>query len=164
MLADWLDNQGCLAISAHHYVDDVGGSPNSFMNDYLGVSSGSANHEYTQVTGVNSFSGLGPYNVNSPSDFRFSWLGAGANGELAFTDGATGTAVLSQTANFTSLYLGWPLEGLLDAQRHLVIGRIVDLCNLNGECRNEDDLAAHYPSWPQENSIDDLLNCLLNFR
>jgi len=104
--AIYLDNGGQLFLSSQDYYYDHG-SVTSFMADYLAVASvGSDAGNFTALSGVNEFAGLGPYPLSYPGTNYADTISPNGNGSLAFV-GNGGEGAGLYTGNTVFLPMMW---------------------------------------------------------
>jgi hypothetical protein len=110
-LSSWLDEGGCLFISSQDYAYDKGMT--SFMQNYLGVTSGSNDVGQVSVTGQGSvYGGLGPYTLSYPFPNYSDVTSPAGDAELAFSGNIGNAATDKATATYFTTFLSYPLEAI----------------------------------------------------
>jgi hypothetical protein len=112
MLADWLDQAGCLFVSSPDYLLARGYT--DFIQERLGVASFVEDAGQEEVTGAGSiFGGLGPYglsNVPGGNDYSDN-LSPDTSAEQAFDGGLFGPAGVNKDGGvYRTSFLGFQLE------------------------------------------------------
>ena len=133
-LADALSSGRCLLLSSQDYFFDRGLT--DFMTNFLGLADalGSDDGNYTSVSGSagSIFDGLGPYTLDYASvgitDFSDELVPAADAGQSLL--GNNGNVAAVQRAEFTSTYLGFPLEVLDATGREQIISTFLDQCRV----------------------------------
>ena len=131
-LANALGSGRCLLLSSQDYFFDRGLT--DFMTDFLGLgdSPGLDDGDYTAVSGSagSMFDGLGPYTLDYASvgitDFSDEMVPAADALQSLLGENDNGAAV--QRAQFTSTYLGFPLEVIDQAGREEILTAFFDQC------------------------------------
>ena len=133
-LATYLDNGGCLLISAQDYLWDRGGLgadvPTGFMTEYLGLGSGVSDVLPGEVAGSGpAFESLGPYSLVFPFANAADTLEPEAAGDVAFESDLGNTAVSKNGEGYKTAYLGFPFEALpTPPDRENVMRRFLSWC------------------------------------
>jgi len=138
LLGTWLDqNNGCLLVSSQDYFWDknVGGSPTTLMQNYLGVASATNDLNYSDVTGQGSvFGSLGSYAFLGSLPFT-NWsdqILPGAAAEKAFLGTSqVGAAVDKTNGSYHTSYWGFPLEFLPASDRQATMRRFLSWCGVD---------------------------------
>jgi hypothetical protein len=127
-LSSWLDGGGCLFISSQDYGWDK--DLTSFMQNYLGVTSGIDDVGQVSVNGEGSvYGGLGPYQLEYPFTDYSDALWAAADAELAFSGDIYGAATAKATATYFTTFLGYPFEAISDPEaRQNVLTAFFNAC------------------------------------
>ncbi len=125
-LSDWLSNNpGCFIISSQDYYWDRGLT--SFMTTYLGVVSAVSDISQTQVTGQ-----VGPfkdqtYTLSYPFTNYSDRLNAAPGAKVVFI-GNQGNAAVAKAGGDLTMYLGFPIEAMSQADAQFVIGAVLSKC------------------------------------
>jgi len=133
-LANALGSGRCLLLSSQDYFFDR--DLTAFMTDFLGLgdSPGTDDGDYTAVSGSTGsmFDGLGPYTLDYASvgitDFSDEMVPAADAQQSLLGENDNGAAV--QREQFTSTYLGFPLEVIDQAGREEILTAFLDQCEV----------------------------------
>lgn len=127
-LAQYLDDNKCLIISAQDYFARKGLTP--FMQNYLGLAAAVDDPGQTTVTGAGPFAGFGPYVLNysaySNTNYSDGYTPA-ADAGIAF-NGNAGAASVYKSSNYRTILFGFAIEGLPSAARQPVLERALSWC------------------------------------
>ena len=166
-LASYLDQGGCLWLSAQEYLYDRGGpthnEPNEFMRNYLGVGLGESDVDHTTVMGEGGvFGGLGNQNLTHSIPNQSDVLSPGKDGALAFSGDMGDAGVFKITKTYRTFYWGFSMTALTPAVREQALEAMLAACPLQFPpgCLNLDDLLEQASGWPNANSVLDLLSCM----
>jgi len=164
-LAGFLDGGGRLLISSQNYYQNMSlnDDPNGFMDMYLGLAGATVSVAYESVSGVGSLmGGLGPFDLVPGFTNRSDELIGKPDTEEIFEagDGATAGLLFDHTV-FTTVFLGFPLEGLSDQERLEIAPGLLSMLGIEvgNNCINESNVFAKLPFWPQTGVLD-LVTCL----
>lgn len=165
VLANYLDDGGCLILSAQDYLYDTlgfsGTTPNAFMEDYLGLTSPiDQDNGQTTASGQNAFAALGPYALSYGGITNYSDLIV-ANGTTASTafqgnDGAI--AVHNSTSEYETLFTAFPLAAIPSASD---LANVISVIAVN--CVSATDTCAADINGDSAVDISDLLILLSEF-
>ncbi len=133
-LSGFLNDGGCLLVSSQDYLLDRGPPPTPFMADFLGLGGASASDDgdYVTVSGApgSMYDGLGPYIL----DYVSAGL-SDVSDDMVPDSGAQLTMVGNNVngagvgrVNLNTLYLGFPLEALGQADREQLMQTFFDQC------------------------------------
>lgn len=127
-LASYLDGGGCFLISSQEYHFDWGLTP--FMATYLGVDSVTDDVSQSSVSGAGeAFAELGPYSFSNPSLFVVEDVVVpDETAVVAFTGDTESVGVAKETAAYRSVFLGFPLEGVVANGRVEILKTFFDWC------------------------------------
>jgi hypothetical protein len=127
-LSSWLDEGGCLFISSQDYAYDKGMT--SFMQNYLGVTSGSNDVGQVSVTGQGSvYGGLRPYTLSYPFANYSDITSPAGDAELAFSGNMGNAATDKATGTYFTTFLSYPFEAIPDlTDRQYVLTAFFNKC------------------------------------
>lgn len=126
-LASYLDDGGCLLMSAQDYLYDRGLT--AFASGYLGISTFTSDTAQSSVTGSNLFAGFGPFGLSYPYTNFSDTVNADGTATVCFTGNAGNAAVHKQVDGSVRVFLGFPLEAVPNAaDREAIIQAVLGAC------------------------------------
>jgi hypothetical protein len=118
-----------------------------FSQNYLHISSLNNDQKQTSVTGMNQFSGLGPYSLTYPFINYSDVVNPDGQGKVSFTGNKGNTAVSYDGTIFNTVFFGYPFESISSLpNRSGVMERIVDFF---GGCEQPVSVTIEPPSQVQ---------------
>lgn len=166
-LTEWLDNGGCLFISAQDYHYDRGLT--GFMSNYLGVASADDDEGQDTVTGAGSvFEGMGPYGLDYPVSNWSDIIVPDVDAELAFDGNEGDAAVNKDGGEYRTTFWGFPFEAVPTANDRIDLMQVIlDWCDGLIDCPADidgdgdvdtEDLLALLGAWGQQGGPADINN------
>ncbi|MCA9294651.1 MAG: S8 family serine peptidase, partial [Phycisphaerales bacterium] len=126
-LASYLDDGGCLLMSAQDYLYDRGLT--AFASGYLGISTFTSDTSQTSVTGADLFAGMGPLTLSYPYTNFSDTVNADGTAAVCFTGNAGNAGVRKQVDGSVRVFLGFPLEAVANAaDREAIIQTTLAAC------------------------------------
>jgi PKD repeat protein len=111
VIASYLDTGGSFFLSGQDYLYDMGLT--SFGTDYLHIGGYTEDEILNAVTGVNVYSGLGPYPLDyTPFENYSDVVHPDGQSLVAFTDPIGDAAISYDGPDFNTVFLGFSLEAI----------------------------------------------------
>jgi len=165
VLADWLDNAGCLMISSADYVLNSTDF-STFITERMGVDSASEDTGQNTVTGQGTvYAGLGPYSLSSLNpDYRDS-LTPDGTAELAFSGDLGDAAVAKDGGAYRTSFLGFGVESTGTSAKPEILNAFLTWCaglpdvdgDSDGWLNGVDCAPADPDAWTAPSPITDLM-------
>lgn len=169
-LGQFLDQGGCLLISAQDYLYDRGGPshnvPNQFMRQYLGVDSGISDVSQSTVSGNGAlFSGINSSLNHAGFPNQSDRLSPNSSALLAFSGDMGDAGVVHETADYKAYYFAFSLAQTSELARDQIIEAVVSACPVTfpSECVGMGDLLDRATGWPESTNLLELLSCFTKF-
>jgi hypothetical protein len=117
----YLDSGGNLLLSSQSYLAEM--NLTAFGQDYLHIGNFVNNAGQIDLVGANIFSGLGPFTLDAPFQAAADMVNPDGLGQVAFAGNTTNAAVSYTGSGLNTLFMGFALEGLPQADRSAVFER-----------------------------------------
>ncbi len=141
VLGNWLDggSSRCLFISGQDYLwSRLGGAAtqaNTFMINYLGLGSFTQETADTDIEGLNSMAGLGPYSLSFPfdnySDRLLTTLSSGALPSFLKSGGSEAVGIEMEAAGYSTMFWAFPFEAIPNSEdRKMAMLRVAQYCGV----------------------------------
>ena len=133
-LKSYLDNGGCLFVSAQEYFYKTRETITEFMNEYLGVEAVGNDEGDEKVSGEGAFANLGPYTLLMPESYG-DWsdhLTPTTSARLAFSydTSGDGAALYQDTGTYKTTFWGFPFEAIpTKAHRENALLKVLNWCD-----------------------------------